>query len=321
MIWPEAPWFGWACSGALGLLIGSFLNVVVWRMPRGESIVWPGSHCPSCQHPLSAQENIPVLSWVALGARCRWCRSPISWRYPLVEALTGLLFAGAFGLVGGTWALPFLWVFLALGVVIAGIDWDTQLVFDLHTFPGIALGLVYSTWVVPQLASALAAILYALSALAFLWGLSWALLGEEGIGSGDFLLVAMLGAWLGLAGLGVALGLAFTLGALQGTCSVMWTEARQGRWQPLALGASTALILGMMGWLTLGHQGQHVVTLVALVAALGGSSLGYALARHQAGPDAERPRLPFGPALIAGGVLALFAKDPVLAWFWAVVGG
>lgn len=321
MIWPEAPWFGWACSGALGLLIGSFLNVVVWRMPRGESIVWPGSHCPSCAHPLSAQENLPILSWLALRARCRWCGTSISARYPLVEGLTGLLFAGAFGLVGWGWALPFLWAFLALGVVIAGIDWDTQLVFDLHTFPGIALGLVYSTWVVPQLGSAVAAILYALAALAFLWGLSWLLLGEEGIGSGDFLLVAMLGAWLGLSGLGVALGLAFALGALQGTCSVMVEEAKLGRWQPLAAGAGSALMLGMMGWWALGHQGSHVVILVALVAVLGGSSLGYAVARQQAGPEAERPRLPFGPALIAGGVLSLFAQGPVLAWFWSVVGG
>src|SRR6478672_672415 len=81
-------------GGVVGLLIGSFLNVVVWRVPRGESVVHPPSHCPSCDAPIAPRDNIPVISWLLLRGRCRSCRAPISMRYPFVELLTGVLFAG-----------------------------------------------------------------------------------------------------------------------------------------------------------------------------------------------------------------------------------
>src|SRR5690554_2192726 len=96
-----------ALSGVLGLLIGSFLNVVVWRLPRGESLSYPGSHCPKCEHPIRWWDNLPVVSWLVLRGRCRDCGEPISARYPLVELTTGLAFAGvAWWVLSGGGPLP-----------------------------------------------------------------------------------------------------------------------------------------------------------------------------------------------------------------------
>ena len=113
-------------AGLFGLLIGSFLNVVVYRVPRGLSVARPGSFCPSCSTPLRPVDNIPVLSWLLLGGKCRSCRSPISARYPLVEALTGGLFALVAGIVGPHWAVPGLCVLAATLLAVAAIDLDRQ---------------------------------------------------------------------------------------------------------------------------------------------------------------------------------------------------
>jgi leader peptidase (prepilin peptidase) / N-methyltransferase len=141
-----------ALLALLGALIGSFANVVIYRLPRGESVVFPGSHCPNCNHPLGALELVPVLSWAALGARCRVCRVGISARYPAVELLMAL---GFFALalrfppqVHGLTVLPLL-VLFALLLMLALIDLDTQLLPDALTFPALALALAGTFFYAP----------------------------------------------------------------------------------------------------------------------------------------------------------------------------
>src|SRR3954469_11068300 len=113
-------------AGGFGLLIGSILTVVVWRVPRGESVVPPPSHCPACDAPIAARDNIPVVSWLLLRGRCRSCGAPISARYPLVELLTAVLFAGLAAWFGPVAQLPAYLYLAAVGVALALIDLDLQ---------------------------------------------------------------------------------------------------------------------------------------------------------------------------------------------------
>jgi leader peptidase (prepilin peptidase)/N-methyltransferase len=125
-----------------GTVVGSFLNVCIHRLPREESIVTPRSHCPACLTTIHAMDNIPLLSFALLRGRCRACGNPISWRYPLVEALTGLLFALTVAQFGVTLQTAFLLAFLSALVVVSFIDLDHQIIPNAITLPGIPLGLL-----------------------------------------------------------------------------------------------------------------------------------------------------------------------------------
>ena len=127
-----------------GLIIGSFLNVVIARLPMERSIVHPPSACPECGAPIRWYDNIPIVSWLALRARCRACHAPISWRYPAVELLTGLLFAVAAWRAVTVLDLVASMVFLAALVVVTGIDLDHQIIPDVITLPGIVIGALLS---------------------------------------------------------------------------------------------------------------------------------------------------------------------------------
>ncbi len=124
----------------LGLLIGSFLNVVAYRVPIGKSIVHPGSACPACDKPIRPRDNIPVLSWVVLRGRCRDCGATISARYPVVEAATAILFVAAVAIVGARWVLPAYWWFTAVAVALVLTDLDHKRIPNRILFPGIAGG-------------------------------------------------------------------------------------------------------------------------------------------------------------------------------------
>jgi len=199
---------------ALGASIGSFLNVVIYRLPRGESIVFPGSRCPKCQHAIPFIANIPVLAWFALRGRCLKCKAPISFRYPLVEALVGALFLG-FWLEDPT--LPRVvvqWAMAAVLVAIAFIDLDHQIVPNKLTYPGIPLALLASVLLPPpDWISSTPFWVYALAGLVGVGGLLYAVSyfyekfrGRTGLGMGDVKLVAMMAAYLGLdAAFGVLL--------------------------------------------------------------------------------------------------------------------
>src|SRR4051812_8246654 len=135
--------------GVLGLVIGSFLNVVIWRVPRGESIVSPPSACPGCGHPIRRRDNVPVLSWLLLRGRCRDCAQPISARYPLVEAGTGLLFTAVAVLVGfdspDVWAMPAFLYLAAISVALTLIDLDTRTLPNAIVLPSYVVALVLLT--------------------------------------------------------------------------------------------------------------------------------------------------------------------------------
>ena len=205
--------FGQICSFVFGCCIGSFLNVCIWRVPRGMSIVSPPSHCPNCGHEIRAWENIPLLSWIFLGGKCSGCHKPITIRYFLVELMVGLLYALIFltvivrGLPAS--ALLFYWIFASILVCSAFTDCETGIIPNEFTYLALALGLILSPlcpayW---NTTSRPAALLLSLGSAAIAGGLmtGCALLGKlifkrEALGWGDVKLVTAAGAMLGLPG-------------------------------------------------------------------------------------------------------------------------
>ena len=273
----------WGTALVLGLLIGSFLNVVILRLPpvlehqwRGQchtllqtgtmdaplgfDLAKPGSRCPHCQHALAAWENIPVLSFVALRGRCRACRKPISLRYPAVELLAGLLslavahhFGASRSLVP---ALVLTWTLIAL----AGIDLDRQILPDILTLPLLWLGLALNRGAL--FASPVSAITGALWGYLSLWLLFHAfraLTGKEGMGHGDFKLLAALGAWLGWIALPVIVLIASLAGAVIGIGLIL--KGRLGREVPMPFGP----FLAAAGWIALMWRNPLVAAYIHLM--------------------------------------------------------
>jgi leader peptidase (prepilin peptidase)/N-methyltransferase len=194
----------------LGAVIGSFLNVVIVRLPRGESLVGPSSRCPSCETSLAWFDNIPLLSFVALRRRCRACAASISWRYPLIEAGTAGLFALAAWRIPSPVDLVVAWVFLSALVALAAIDLEHQILPDRITLPGIAVGVLTSflgtrvSWVDALLGILIGGgILFAVIVLS-----------GGGMGGGDMKLAAMIGAFLGYKLALLALFLAVIVGGV-----------------------------------------------------------------------------------------------------------
>lgn len=206
-------------AGVLGLLIGSFLNVVVWRVPRGESIVSPPSACPRCGHRIRARDNVPVLSWLLLRGRCRDCGAPISRRYPLVEAATGLLFALTAWLTGPSWTLPGLLYLVGIGGALALIDVDVHRLPDaivLPSYPVAVALLALASWNPGGEADWAALVRAAIGAGAmFAVYFLLVLVYPAGMGFGDVKLAGLLGLYLGWFGWG-ALGLGFFAAFLLG---------------------------------------------------------------------------------------------------------
>ncbi|KPV41416.1 hypothetical protein AN478_02235 [Thiohalorhabdus denitrificans] len=220
-----------AATGLLGLIVGSFLNVVAHRLPRAASIVRPASACPECGHRLSPWENIPLLSYLILRGRCRGCGSPISATYPLTELAAGILGAVTAWVIGPVWTLGPALVFTWLLLVLTRIDLDLQLLPNRLTLPLGALGLLYALAAaflalpaVPPGApgappSLLAAGLGALLGYGLLFLAGWAYqraTGREGLGGGDLKLLGALGAWIGPVAVLLTLFLAALMGSLIG---------------------------------------------------------------------------------------------------------
>jgi leader peptidase (prepilin peptidase) / N-methyltransferase len=228
-----------------GLVVGSFLNVVAYRLPRGESLAVPGSHCPSCGKHVRPYDNVPVLSWMLLRGRCRDCREPISARYPIVEALSAAL-AVAVVLVKHTTADRALGlVLVAILIPVALIDLDQRIIPNRITLPAaliaIALGLILNPSGVPEQLIAGAA------AGGFL--LVFALAYPKGMGMGDVKLAGVMGLYLGRS-VAVALLVAVLVGAIVGTAVMARVGVKEGRktavpFGPfLALGGVVALLVG-----------------------------------------------------------------------------
>jgi leader peptidase (prepilin peptidase)/N-methyltransferase len=281
----------------LGLLVGSFLNVVVHRLPTMQERRWwadvaaqlgdedghqrvlgqalptaarqlskgleaalqalpplglarPGSHCPHCQHRIRWFENIPVFSWLALRGRCSACGTRIAWRYPAVELLVGALFAAAAWRFQGQ-AVGLLWAgFLAVLVALSAIDWDTTLLPDDLTLPLLWVGLLAAVagWTLPAADALVGATVGYLS----LWSVYWLFklaTGKEGMGYGDFKLMAALGAWLGWQAVLPIVLMASVIGAMVGIGMKLTGALREGRYVPfgpfLAGGGAVATLVGV----------------------------------------------------------------------------
>lgn len=278
---PEA-WL-YALAVIVGLILGSFFNVVVVRLPKMMELAWqrecaeangkpiasqapfnlavPASHCPKCSKAVRAWDNIPLLSYLLLRGRCRHCKTSIHWRYPaleLISAVVPVICLLLFGFTAVALAYTLLLWFL---LILSSIDLDHMLLPDQLTLPLLWLGLLGAISVLPV--SPIDAIIGAVAGYLFLWSLFWVfklLTGKEGLGYGDFKLLAALGAWLG--------------------------------WQMLPL--------------------------IILLSSLSGAIIGVGLMvikRQQQGAA-----IPFGPFLALGGVIALFAGDNLYQWYWQWAG-
>jgi leader peptidase (prepilin peptidase)/N-methyltransferase len=246
-------------AAVLGLVIGSYLNVVIYRLPRGLSTVKPRSRCPGCGKPIGARDNVPVLSFLWLRGRCRHCGVRISWQYPLTELATGLLFLASFLRFGVSFQTIAAWIFCALMVVLASIDVELLILPDAVTWPGIALGLLvqpFAGWAgslgAPGLAGRLLAGAWgaALGAaiILALWGAWLLLMHAEGMGLGDSKMLALIGAFLGWKGVLVTVFFSSLLGALVGLALLPWSRKGLKTALPfgffLALGGLIALFNG-----------------------------------------------------------------------------
>ncbi|MEP6633951.1 MAG: A24 family peptidase, partial [Luteimonas sp.] len=263
----QNPGLGFPAAAGLGLLVGSFLNVVILRLPKRLEWEWkrdsreilgepdlydpppPGivverSHCPHCQHQLSWYENIPVFSWLVLRGRCRNCRASISAQYPLVELLTMAL------VLCSVWRFGFGWhgfgaiLLSCFLIVLSGIDLRTQLLPDQLTLPLLWLGLIAAIehlFIEPK-----AALLGAIAGYVILWSVWWVfkqVTGKEGMGHGDFKLLAALGAWIGLNGILPTVLLSSVVGAIIGS---IWLAMKgRDRATPIPFGP----YLAVAGWI------------------------------------------------------------------------
>lgn len=242
--------------GALGLLVGSFLNVVVWRVPRGESVVRPASRCPGCEAPIAPYDNVPVLSWLVLRGRCRRCRTRISARYPLVELGTAALFVAVSVWRGWQADLPAFLFLSAIAVALTLIDLDTRRLPDAIVLPSIGVTVVLlgvAAGVDGEWGALLRAVLAGAALFAFYFVLLVAKPG--GMGFGDVKLAAVLGTYLGWVGWDALLVGGFSAFLLGGLYSVvLLLTGRAGRksgipfgpW--MILGAAVGLVAGPALW-------------------------------------------------------------------------
>jgi leader peptidase (prepilin peptidase)/N-methyltransferase len=244
-----------AGAAVIGLVIGSFLNVVVWRVPRGESIVSPPSACPRCGHAIRRRDNVPIVSWLVLQGRCRDCGEPISRRYPLVEAATGAAFGLTAWHFGASWALPAYLFLAAISVALALIDIDTKRLPNalvLPSYPVAVMLLALASWN-PGGASDWQAWVRALIGGAALYAVYFLLMFvyPAGMGFGDVKLAGVLGLFLGWVGWGALvvgwfaaflLGGLFSIGLLASRRANRKTGIPFGPW--LLLGAVVGIAVG-----------------------------------------------------------------------------
>jgi leader peptidase (prepilin peptidase) / N-methyltransferase len=244
-----------AIVGLLGLAIGSFLNVVIWRVPRGESVATPPSHCPKCDAPIRPRDNVPVLSWLVLRGKCRHCGAPISARYPLVELATGVLFAAFAAHFGAHADLPAYLYFAAVGIALAMIDIDLLRLPDVLTLPSYPIGLALLAIAagVDHAWDSYARALIAMVALFLFYAIVW-FIYPAGMGLGDVKLAGVVGLYLG------------------------WLS-----WGALVVGAFAAFAVG-------------AVVSIGIVIFSGGG---------------RKSKIPFGPFMLIGALIGIFAGHPL----------
>jgi len=259
----------------LGACIASFLNVVIWRVPRDESIVSPPSHCPKCGASIKWWQNIPILSWLALRGKCANCRAPISPRYIIVELIGGCLFLAAFfrynpvepfAWMPMTAALLVAWVWIALMIVGTFIDFDHQLLPDFVTVGGMVLGVchgvlkcVFAYSACGWSLSVLSPLVFSLLGLALGFGLLWTIrfLGSkafkrEAMGMGDVFLMGAVGALYGPVSVLVTLMLSSLFGSVFGVVLILLSKTKLGGFTPIPYGPY--ICMGCLSWMFYGQQ-------------------------------------------------------------------
>lgn len=256
-------------SFAFGALIGSFLNVVIWRVPRGESIVSPPSHCPKCNTPIKWWCNIPILSWIALRGKCAKCKEPISFRYVLVELLCAALFLCAFWRYG--YFAPLAWVWIALMIIGTFIDFDHQLLPDFVTEGGMIYGVLVSVsfWALDSFTGVKLVNITpeffkihpvdSLIGLVFGFGLLWLVrffgtvaFKREAMGLGDVFLMGAIGAIFGWKAVMVTLILSSLFGSVVGVAMIALSKTRLGGFTAIPFGPY--LCAGCVAWMFIGQE-------------------------------------------------------------------
>ena len=252
---------------ALGASIASFLNVVIWRVPRGESIVKPPSHCPKCDAPIRWYQNIPILSWLALRGRCANCKAPISPRYILVEALGGFLFLIVFMRYGALWSfrtegaldIVVMWIWVSLMIVGSFVDFDLKLLPDFVTVGGMILGLLGAAGHVFIFGAGWGWLVQSASGLALGFGLLWLVrffgskaFGREAMGLGDVFLMGAVGAMFGPVAVLVTLILSSVFGSIVGVGMIALAKTKFGRFVEIPFGPY--ICLGCLVWMLHGPE-------------------------------------------------------------------
>lgn len=201
----------------LGCVIGSFLNVCIFRLPEGRSIVRPPSACPHCAAPIAWYDNIPLISFIIIGRRCRNCSFPIAWRYPLVELLSGVLCALLIWRYGPSVRFVIYYILVAALIVVAFIDIDHQIIPNEISLPGIVIGFLFS-FVNPDIGwiGSVIGIIVGGGCLLLVIGIYYLLTKREGMGGGDVKLLAMIGAFLGIGGVFITVLVGSIIGSIVG---------------------------------------------------------------------------------------------------------
>ena len=240
-----------------GAVIGSFLNVCIYRVPRNQSIIWPASRCTSCSNPINFYDNIPIFSYILLRGRCRYCKAKISRRYPLVEALNAFIYLLVFWRFGLGWSSAIYFVLCSSLIVITFIDYDFQIIPDRITLPGIPIGLIAGSFILPDpflratSLGLMASVIGAAGGFSFFYMvafLSLRILKKEGMGGGDIKLMAMVGAFLGWKAVLLTTFLGSLFGAIIGLGLMAFKGREKGSLIPfgpfLAIGTLISLLFG-----------------------------------------------------------------------------
>jgi leader peptidase (prepilin peptidase)/N-methyltransferase len=241
-------------SLVFGLVIGSFLNVCIYRVPRESSIVSPPSSCPNCKTPIKPWDNIPVVSYLILAGKCRQCGEKISLRYPTVELLNGLMYAAVFYNFGSGWHLPLLFALVSSLIVITFIDLDFQIIPDVITLPGMIIGLAASHFIMRDPFEAYSLLGFVNSVIGLLAGgvtfYLIAILSRGGMGGGDIKMMAMVGSFMGWKGVFLTTLVGSLTGSLIGIALIFFKGKGRKTKIPfgpfLSLGSLVTLFFGRM---------------------------------------------------------------------------
>ena len=220
---------------AIGLIVGSFLNVIIDRIPRQESIIWPASHCPICGHDLPARDLIPILNYLLLRGCCRFCKDPITLRCPLVELLTPVSFGLIYLKSGISLETGAGWIFTAMLLTVACTDIEEEMIPDFITYPAIVIGLLLAHSTIGLQSAVLGLVLFTGTLLAV------AVLSAGGMGGGDIKLAGVIGAFLGPVGAGMTLVISSLTGGLWAACLLGQGKAERKstiRFGPFLAGAA-----------------------------------------------------------------------------------